>query len=191
MIWSGPHCEKCGHSCPKGKEANRNENIVTQFLQALSLCVIDLNPCRRNPCLNGGMCTLERGHFLCLCSPPYQGETCDIGTIWQQQQQHNYTATGKTHKTYVAINTVVPECSYKNGGCWQYCKDLPGGTGVQCGCANGYKLHSDGRRCSKTGDVFTQKYFWFLTINQANQKHRRNQQTLIIVQQQHSTATTS
>ncbi|XP_075884576.1 coagulation factor IX isoform X3 [Nelusetta ayraudi] len=83
----------------------------------------NLNPCGRNPCLNGGLCTLERGHFLCLCPPPYQGKTCD---------------------------TVVSECSYKNGGCVQYCKDLPGGAGVQCGCADGYKLQSDGLRCSKT-----------------------------------------
>lgn len=67
---------------------------------------------------------------------------------------HNLTATtGNSPKSYVAIITVVQECSYKNGGCWQYCQDLPGGAGVQCGCADGYKLQSDGRRCSKTGEV--------------------------------------
>ncbi|XP_033977937.1 coagulation factor VII-like, partial [Trematomus bernacchii] len=37
---------------------------------------INLNPCRTNPCLNGGMCTLDRGDFLCLCSPQYHGRTC-------------------------------------------------------------------------------------------------------------------
>ncbi|CAJ1066411.1 coagulation factor VII [Xyrichtys novacula] len=32
----------------------------------------------------------------------------------------------------------------------QYCRDLPGSAGVQCGCALGFKLEPDGRSCSKT-----------------------------------------
>ncbi|CAI5692417.1 unnamed protein product [Oreochromis niloticus] len=83
----------------------------------------NLNPCRTNPCLNGGMCTLDRGDFACLCPPQYQGKICD---------------------------TVVFECHYRNGGCMQYCRDLAGGAGVQCGCADGYFLESDGQSCSKT-----------------------------------------
>ncbi|XP_054650935.1 venom prothrombin activator porpharin-D isoform X2 [Dunckerocampus dactyliophorus] len=86
----------------------------------------NMNPCRTNPCLNGGMCTMERGHFLCLCPPRFHGETC---------------------------HSEVSLCRYKNGGCLQYCTDLPGGAGVQCGCADGFKLDSDGRRCSKTDQV--------------------------------------
>lgn len=43
------------------------------------LCVIDLNPCWTNPCLNGGMCTLDRGDFMCLCPPQYHGKTCESG----------------------------------------------------------------------------------------------------------------
>ncbi|XP_038549395.1 coagulation factor X [Micropterus salmoides] len=83
----------------------------------------NLNPCRTNPCLNGGICTLDRGQFTCLCPPQYHGKTCD---------------------------SEVLECRYRNGGCLQYCRDLPGGAGVQCGCADGYKLEPDGRRCSQT-----------------------------------------
>nr|XP_057936301.1 coagulation factor IX isoform X3 [Doryrhamphus excisus]XP_057936303.1 coagulation factor IX isoform X3 [Doryrhamphus excisus] len=83
----------------------------------------NLNPCRTNPCLNGGMCTMERGHFLCLCPPRFHGETCHLEVLL---------------------------CRYRNGGCLQYCTDLPGGAGVQCGCADGFQLDSDGRRCSKT-----------------------------------------
>ncbi|KAM9318169.1 coagulation factor IX isoform 2-T3 [Pholidichthys leucotaenia] len=86
---------------------------------------INLNPCRTNPCLNGGICTLDRGDFMCLCPPKYHGKTCD---------------------------TVVLECRYRNGGCIQYCRDLPGEAGVQCGCADGFKLESDGKRCSKIVD---------------------------------------
>ncbi|XP_061575948.1 coagulation factor VII isoform X2 [Cololabis saira] len=83
----------------------------------------NLNVCGTNPCLNGGICTMDGGDFLCLCPPQHRGRTCD---------------------------TVVTECSYRNGGCLQYCRDLPGGAGVQCGCADGFTLDSDGKRCSPT-----------------------------------------
>lgn len=123
------------------------------------------------------MCTIERGDFLCLCPPQYQGKTCDTGT-----QHLRYTGeqpwnggehlppskhlvsscdTGKEHLKpcllLVIFVSVLPavmlECRYKNGGCVQYCKDLLGGAGVQCGCADGYELESDGRSCTKTGDI--------------------------------------
>ncbi|XP_059187594.1 coagulation factor X [Centropristis striata] len=81
----------------------------------------NLNPCRTNPCLNGGMCTMDRGDFLCLCTPQYHGKTCD---------------------------SVVSACRYRNGGCMQYCRDLPGGAGVLCGCAEGFHLETDGLTCS-------------------------------------------
>ncbi|XP_060903374.1 coagulation factor IX isoform X3 [Labrus mixtus] len=84
---------------------------------------INLNPCRTNPCLNGGMCTLDRGDFLCLCPPQYHGKTCE---------------------------SVVLQCRYRNGGCIQYCRDLLDGAGVQCGCAEGFNLEPDGYSCSKT-----------------------------------------
>ncbi|KAM9830684.1 coagulation factor VII isoform 1-T1 [Syngnathus typhle] len=83
----------------------------------------NFNPCATNPCVNGGKCTLEREDFLCLCPPRYHGSTCQLE---------------------------VSSCTYRNGGCLQYCTDLPEGAGVQCGCAEGFKLESDGQRCSKT-----------------------------------------
>ncbi|XP_034459518.1 coagulation factor IX isoform X1 [Hippoglossus hippoglossus] len=84
---------------------------------------INLNPCRTNPCLNGGICSLNRGDFLCLCPPQFRGKTCESETL---------------------------ECRYRNGGCLQYCRDQTGGAGVQCGCADGFKLESDGQSCSET-----------------------------------------
>lgn len=83
----------------------------------------NLNPCRSNPCLNGGICSLDRGDFLCLCPPQYRGKICESDAV---------------------------ECSYRNGGCMQYCRDLEGGAGVQCGCADGYDLDVDGKGCSET-----------------------------------------
>ncbi|KAF7650326.1 hypothetical protein LDENG_00127710 [Lucifuga dentata] len=43
----------------------------------------NLNPCRTNPCLNGGFCTLDKGDFLCLCPPQYHGKTCNSGNVTQ------------------------------------------------------------------------------------------------------------
>ncbi|XP_053736434.1 coagulation factor IX isoform X1 [Synchiropus splendidus] len=81
------------------------------------------DPCRSDPCQNGGLCSLERGSFVCLCPPRFRGRTCDSDAL---------------------------QCRYQNGGCMQYCRDLPGGATVQCGCADGYTLEADGRRCEAT-----------------------------------------
>ncbi|XP_068440612.1 coagulation factor IX [Clinocottus analis] len=83
----------------------------------------NLNPCQTSPCLNGGLCSLDRGDFLCLCPPAYGGRTCA---------------------------SEVLECRYRNGGCMQYCRDLQGGAAVQCGCADGFRLEEDGQSCSQT-----------------------------------------
>uniref|UniRef100_A0A672GH65 Coagulation factor VII, like n=1 Tax=Salarias fasciatus TaxID=181472 RepID=A0A672GH65_SALFA len=96
-----------------------------------------LNPCETNPCLNRGICTMDRGDFTCLCLPKYRGKTCE---------------SGKQHL-----------CVYKNGGCQQYCRDLPGGAGVQCDCADGYKLEADGRSCSAAGTLPTVHFALYTT----------------------------
>ncbi|KAJ7410033.1 coagulation factor IX-like protein [Pitangus sulphuratus] len=38
------------------------------------------------------------------------------------------------------------ECWYKNGGCWQYCRDSSASQ-VECSCTRDYTLHEDGRSC--------------------------------------------
>uniref|UniRef100_A0A8C2WWB2 Zmp:0000001329 n=1 Tax=Cyclopterus lumpus TaxID=8103 RepID=A0A8C2WWB2_CYCLU len=81
-----------------------------------------------HPCLNGGLCSLDRGDFLCLCPPPYHGRTCLLSDPY--------------------IN-----CRYRNGGCMQYCRDLQGGAAVQCGCADGFRLEEDGQSCSQKEGV--------------------------------------
>uniref|UniRef100_A0A3Q4H4E5 EGF-like domain-containing protein n=1 Tax=Neolamprologus brichardi TaxID=32507 RepID=A0A3Q4H4E5_NEOBR len=52
---------------------------ATEIFQTQEKTVRNLNPCRTNPCLNGGKCTLDRGDFMCLCPPQYQGKICDSG----------------------------------------------------------------------------------------------------------------
>lgn len=63
----------------------------------------------------------------------------------------------------VVLFTEVVECHYRNGGCLQYCRDLPRGAGVQCGCADGFELESDGRSCSQTGGALERKKLQYCT----------------------------
>uniref|UniRef100_A0A3P8VR06 Vitamin K-dependent protein C n=1 Tax=Cynoglossus semilaevis TaxID=244447 RepID=A0A3P8VR06_CYNSE len=113
--------EKCSQE--EALEIFQTRETMLEFWYRYS----NLNPCVTNPCLNGGMCTMEREDFLCLCPPQYHGRLCD---------------SGRPHL-----------CQYRNGGCVQYCRDLPGGAGVQCDCADGFKLDADGRSCSKAGEI--------------------------------------
>uniref|UniRef100_A0A8C9ESP9 Uncharacterized protein n=1 Tax=Pavo cristatus TaxID=9049 RepID=A0A8C9ESP9_PAVCR len=78
-----------------------------------------LNPCTTNPCKNGGVCKIRRYNYFCICPPKFGGDNCEKEKL---------------------------ECWYKNGGCWQYCRDS-GSFQVQCSCAKGYTLHEDGKKC--------------------------------------------
>ncbi|XP_027559698.1 coagulation factor IX-like isoform X3 [Neopelma chrysocephalum] len=78
-----------------------------------------LNPCSTNPCKNGGVCKIRHYSYFCICPPEFRGHNCEIERL---------------------------ECWYKNGGCWQYCRDSSA-LHVQCSCARDYTLHEDGRSC--------------------------------------------
>ncbi|XP_018587609.1 coagulation factor X isoform X2 [Scleropages formosus] len=80
----------------------------------------NLNLCERNPCLNGGMCSVDRSDFVCLCPPRYMGKMCEIEVF---------------------------ECQYRNGGCLQYCTNKDRTVRVECSCAKGYRLQEDDRSC--------------------------------------------
>ncbi|KAL1260309.1 hypothetical protein QQF64_008136 [Cirrhinus molitorella] len=82
---------------------------------------LDLNLCRFNPCLNGGICSEIRGVLECLCPPQYSGNNCE---------------------------TEVFDCKYKNGGCLHYCSQSEQTAGIVCSCADGYQLDEDGRSCN-------------------------------------------
>lgn len=80
----------------------------------------DTNHCDFNPCLNGGICSVNRNDYGCLCPPRYEGKNCE---------------------------TEVFECEYKNGGCLHYCNNLDRTSAVSCTCADGYELEEDGQSC--------------------------------------------
>lgn len=48
----------------------------------------------------------------------------------------------------VTMVTAGPSSCYDVHGCQHYCKKTP--AGIRCGCRDGYKLHSDGKRCLRT-----------------------------------------
>ncbi|XP_067394926.1 coagulation factor IX-like isoform X2 [Emydura macquarii macquarii] len=83
----------------------------------------DLNPCKENPCKNGGVCKLKHYDYFCICPPMFGGKQCELEKF---------------------------ECWYKNGGCWQYCQDTTGSLRVVCSCAEGYALGDDGKRCMQS-----------------------------------------
>uniref|UniRef100_A0A8C0C1Q4 Uncharacterized protein n=1 Tax=Buteo japonicus TaxID=224669 RepID=A0A8C0C1Q4_9AVES len=79
-----------------------------------------LNPCSTNPCNNGGVCRIRHYNYFCICPPKFGGDNCEKEKF---------------------------ECWYKNGGCWQYCRDGSSAFHVVCSCAKDYTLHEDGKRC--------------------------------------------
>ncbi|XP_063195243.1 uncharacterized protein LOC134517559 isoform X3 [Chroicocephalus ridibundus] len=78
-----------------------------------------LNPCSTNPCKNGGVCKIRHYSYFCICPPRFGGDNCE-------KEQF--------------------ECWYKNGGCWQYCRDGSAWRAA-CSCAPGYSLQEDGKSC--------------------------------------------
>ncbi|XP_066565823.1 coagulation factor IX isoform X2 [Amia ocellicauda] len=82
----------------------------------------NMNPCKQNPCLNGGICSFTNQNYMCLCPPRFDGYRCE---------------------------TEIFECQYKNGGCQQYCTNRFRTVSVQCSCAEGYKLEDDGKHCEQ------------------------------------------
>ncbi|XP_072896888.1 coagulation factor X isoform X3 [Hemitrygon akajei] len=81
----------------------------------------NLNPCRSNPCLNGGLCRLNDYKYICLCPPLWKGKNCESENL---------------------------DCEYKNGFCQQYCSINRTAQIPTCSCAEGYQLNQDQKHCS-------------------------------------------
>ncbi|XP_075793549.1 coagulation factor X-like [Pelodiscus sinensis] len=103
-------------SFEEAKEIFKSQEKTTEFWFHYK----GLNPCKENPCKNGGLCKLKHYDYLCICPPLFQGKLCETEKL---------------------------ECWYKNGGCWQYCQDAALPLGVVCSCAQGYALGEDGKSC--------------------------------------------
>ena len=45
------------------------------------VCLIDIDECSSNPCLNGGSCTDQVNGYVCSCPPTYTGAQCQTGKL--------------------------------------------------------------------------------------------------------------
>ncbi|XP_066475830.1 coagulation factor X-like [Tiliqua scincoides] len=104
-------------SFEEAKEIFKSQEKTMEFWFAYK----DLNPCKENPCKNGGICKIKHYLSSCTCPPRYGGSLCELEKS---------------------------ECWYKNGGCWQYCQDIENSLHVACSCARGYTLIEDGKSCT-------------------------------------------
>ncbi|NXL63068.1 FA7 factor, partial [Chordeiles acutipennis] len=119
--------EKC--SFEEAKEIfHSQEKTVRNFI--LGNTEDSLNPCSTNPCNNGGVCKIRHYNYFCICPPKFGGDNCEKGD--------ECLCVSMAEKL---------ECWYKNGGCWQYCRDSGSAFQVVCSCAKDYSLHEDGKRC--------------------------------------------
>ncbi|NXD70619.1 FA7 factor, partial [Eolophus roseicapillus] len=127
--------EKC--SFEEAKEIfHSQEKTVRNFI--LGKTEESLNPCNMNPCNNGGVCKIRHYNYFCICPPKFGGDNCEKG-------DNNLCLCVSMAEKF--------ECWYKNGGCWQYCRDSSSAFHVVCSCAKDYTLHEDGKRCVQAGNV--------------------------------------
>ncbi|RLW02478.1 hypothetical protein DV515_00007259 [Chloebia gouldiae] len=119
--------EKCSYE--EAREVFENEERTMQFWQTyvapwlltLLSSLQDGDQCNPNPCKNGAVCKDEINSYVCWCPAGYEGKNCEI----------DFT------------------CAIKNGGCKHFCSHQPPQK-VVCSCADGYKLHEDGKSCKPT-----------------------------------------
>ncbi|XP_077205441.1 coagulation factor X-like [Paroedura picta] len=109
--------EKC--SFEEAKEIFKSQEKTMEFWFDYK----DLNPCKENPCKNGGVCKVKHYQHSCICLPRFAGNECQLEKV---------------------------ECWYKNGNCAQYCQDNEQSLQVTCSCALGYTLNEDGKQCIPT-----------------------------------------
>uniref|UniRef100_A0A3P8ZAH8 coagulation factor Xa n=1 Tax=Esox lucius TaxID=8010 RepID=A0A3P8ZAH8_ESOLU len=84
----------------------------------------DGDACESKPCVHNGVCKDGISTYTCFCNAGFQGFNCEIA---------------------------IPElCENKNGGCAHFCKVKK--ASVECSCADGYYLDSDGKSCLSNED---------------------------------------
>ncbi|KAJ8004048.1 hypothetical protein DPEC_G00154750 [Dallia pectoralis] len=85
---------------------------------------VDGDACESHPCVHNGLCKDGIGKYTCFCPALFQGYNCEIE---------------------------IPQlCENKNGGCVHFCKVKK--DSVECSCAEGYYLDSDGKSCLSNED---------------------------------------
>ncbi|NWH28426.1 FAXD protein, partial [Grus americana] len=144
--------EKC--SFEEAKEIfHSQEKTVRNFI--LGKIEESLNPCSTNPCNNGGVCKIRHYNYFCICPPNFGGDNCEKGD----------------ECPCVSVAEKF-ECWYRNGGCWQYCRDSSSAFHVVCSCAKDYTLHEDGKRCVQAGKGWNTPQFSQMNISSTHNDSR-------------------
>ena len=63
-----------GRTCDIG-----DSSLKKPFHDATVYYILDINECESNPCVNGGTCFDNIGHFTCDCTPEFGGSRCHLG----------------------------------------------------------------------------------------------------------------
>ncbi|NWI50228.1 FAXD protein, partial [Calyptomena viridis] len=142
--------EKCSFEEAKEIFHSQEKTVSLNYWSYTMPCFfsLGLNPCSINPCKNGGVCKIRHYRYFCICPPKFGGHNCETERL---------------------------ECWYKNGGCWQHCRDRDSDSGashVECSCARDYTLHEDGKSCVQAGKAQ-------LGLPQAKSSTRRGHRSLI------------
>ncbi|XP_069774245.1 wnt inhibitory factor 1-like [Narcine bancroftii] len=98
-------------------------------------------------CVNGGSCL---GASLCQCPVGFRGLQCETAVCVPSCVPPKVCVSPNTCAcgagwTGTQCESDVNECLRNNGGCEHFCTNTPGT--FTCGCANGYKLDDDQKRC--------------------------------------------
>ncbi len=52
-------------------------------------CLLDINDCAKNPCLNGGRCVDKVNSYQCICKTGYSGVNCGTSKIYFLPHREN------------------------------------------------------------------------------------------------------
>uniref|UniRef100_A0A3Q3GYS2 Crumbs cell polarity complex component 1 n=1 Tax=Labrus bergylta TaxID=56723 RepID=A0A3Q3GYS2_9LABR len=73
--------------CPRGSlHSPLPSDICTALMFTGPTCVLEIDECQSQPCLNGGSCHDYVGGFSCTCLPGFQGHQCEININECQEQ---------------------------------------------------------------------------------------------------------
>ncbi|XP_052061897.1 protein crumbs homolog 1-like [Mytilus californianus] len=159
-------CSSCATVPDLKKEL---EKLRLMIIQVDKLCKTQVNPCSKNPCLNGGKCTVSSSSYQCKCLNGYSGKDCQVNPCSKNPCLNGGTCTVssssyhcKCLNGYSGKDCQVETCSTNpclNGGT---CTDSS--SGYQCKCLNGFS-GKDCQVCAISANDWTLydgKYYMFV-----------------------------